>query len=282
MTRQPSLFAFSKSGNSCYQWHGDHGPVIVLIHGLGLNRHMWQWQIPALSRNHRVLSYDLYGHGQTPRADQKHSLTVFAQQIILMLDEFNIEHCGLAGFSLGGMIARRCAMDYPQRVQALAILNSPHARTESQQQAIMKRVQQVTEQGPSATVDAAIERWFTNEYHELNPQVINLVKQWVLANDPAVYPENYQVLATGVEELVAPKPPISCPALVVAAQDDFGQPAEMAQAIAAEIPNAAMHVLPRLRHMALVEAPEQYNQLLQSFFKQMESVQTQVGDDSVS
>ena len=266
MNENRSTVKFSKADGSCCQWHGDHGPVLVLVHGLGLNKDMWQWQIPVLSKNYRVLSYDLYGHGQSPRAKQQHSLKVFAQQIISMLDEFQVEHCGVAGFSLGGMIARRFAMDYPKRLCALAILNSPHARTQEQQQAIMQRVQQVAEQGPSVTVDAAIKRWFTDDYHNSNPGVINMVRQWVLANDPDTYPENYRVLATGVDELVAPNPPIDCPTLVVAAQDDFGQPAEMAEAIAAEIPNVQTHIFPGLRHMALVESPDQYNQLLQSFF----------------
>ena len=269
MNKDSSKVKFSKTDGSCYQWHGDHGPVLVLVHGLGLNKAMWQWQIPALSRNYRVLSYDLHGHGQSPRAKQRHSLTVFAQQIISMLDELDIEHCGVAGFSLGGMIARRCAMDYPNRVSALAILNSPHARTQEQQQAIMERVQQVAQQGPSATVDAAIKRWFTDDYHNSNPGVINKVRQWVMENDPDIYPENYSVLAMGVDELVAPKPQIDCPTLVVAAQDDFGQPAEMAYAIAREIPNAETHILPGLRHMALVESPDDYNQLLESFFNQV-------------
>ena len=269
------------TNGSSYQWHGDQGPVIVLVHGLGLNAQMWQWQIPVLSQHFRVLSYDLYGHGRTPRANQQHSLKLFANQIIDLLDEFDIENCAVAGFSLGGMIARRLAMDHPLRVCALAILNSPHARTSSQQQAILKRVEQVAQEGPSSTVDAAIERWFTDEYHQLNPQIINLIKQWVLANDPAVYPENYRVLAMGVDELVAPQPPIACPTLVVAAADDFGQPAEMAQAIAAEIPDSQTHVLPKLRHMALVEAPDQYNQLLQSFFMQAIPAQSLAANDRV-
>ena len=266
MSKGASTIRISNIDGSCYQWHGDHGPVIVLIHGLGLNKEMWRWQIPQLSESHRVLSYDLYGHGRSPRASQRHSLALFAQQLIGLLDEAEIDSCGIAGFSLGGMIARRCAMDYPQRVSALAILNSPHARSDEQQQAIMERVKQVSKQGPAATVDAAIKRWFTDDYHDANPEVINLVRQWVLANDPDVYPENYAVLAMGVNELVAPQPPIECPTLVVAAEHDFGQPVEMADAIAAEIPNAHVKLIPKLRHMALVEAPDQYNQMLQSFF----------------
>ena len=269
MNNVDSSVKFSRTDGSCYQWHGCHGPVLVLVHGLGLTKEMWQWQIPALSKDYRVLSYDLHGHGQSPRARQRHCLSIFAQQINSLLDELHVAHCAIAGFSLGGMIARRYAMDYPARLRALAILNSPHARTQQQQQAILQRVQKVAEQGPSATVDAAIKRWFTDDFHDSNPLLIKMVRQWVLANDPDIYPENYRVLATGVDELLAPNPPIDCPTLVVAAEEDFGQPAEMAHAMACEIPNAQTCILPKLRHMGLVESPGQYNQLLQSFFNQV-------------
>lgn len=253
---------------SCYQWHGNHGPVIVLIHGLGLNKEMWQWQIPALRKQFRVLTYDLYGHGQSPVTDQQPSLRLFARQIVSILNELHIDRCAVAGFSLGGMIARRFAMDYAERIDALAILNSAHTRTATQQQAIMERVEHVAVHGASATVNAAIRRWFTDHFCRSNPDVIDMIRQWVLANDPDIYAKNYRVLATGVDELVAPNPPISCPTLVVTSQNDSGQTAGMAYAISAEIANAQTRIVPGLRHMGLVESPAQYNELLQSFFEQ--------------
>ena len=39
------------------------GPVVVMIHGLGLNQDCWQWTSPTLAQKYRVLTYDLYGHG---------------------------------------------------------------------------------------------------------------------------------------------------------------------------------------------------------------------------
>ncbi len=256
----------TSSNGTRYQWYGQRGPVIVLIHGLGLNLAMWQWQVPALSKDHRVLCYDLIGHGETPATEKELNLKLFSGQLRQLLDELQVKSCAIIGFSLGGMIARRFAMDYPDYLTALVILNSPHARTVEQQRAIVKRVDQAEEQGPAATVEAALVRWFTDEFRNSNKQVIDLVRQWVLTNNHASYPQSYRVLALGVDELVAPDPPIQCPTLVMTAEDDFGQPAAMASAIAAEIPGAKCIVVPRLRHMGLVEAPEIYNQALTSFF----------------
>jgi len=255
----------SNSVTTNYKWFGESGPVVVLIHGLGLNLKMWKGQIPALSKNFRVLCYDIIGHGETPYFGQEQSLTLFSEQLNLLLDEQEISSCAVVGFSLGGMIARRFAMDHSDRLQALVILNSPHARSEEQQQAIEKRVRQAEKQGPASTVDAALKRWFTDEYRQSNHQVMQQVKTWVLANNVSHYHLTYDVLAQGVIELVNPNPPITTSTLVMTCEYDYGQPATMANAIAAEIPGSQCIIVPKLRHMGLVEAPQTFNPVLSKF-----------------
>ena len=100
--------------------------------------------------------------------------------------------------------------------------------------------------------------------------MLDLVRRWVLANDKAVYPEIYQVLAVGVEELIAPDPPVSCPALIMTGDEDFGNSPEMSEAIAREILGSRCVVLPGLRHMAMAEAPERFNAELLSFLARLE------------
>ena len=53
--------------------------VVVLVHGLGLNRYVWQWHEPALSQRYRVLSYDLYGHGDSVPPPETSSLALFSK-----------------------------------------------------------------------------------------------------------------------------------------------------------------------------------------------------------
>ncbi len=260
--------ALVASDGTCFEWHGTGQPV-VLIHGMGLNRHMWQWQIPALSKDHRVLIYDLLGHGQSPAPPIRPNLKLFSQQLRQLLDEQNVDCCTVIGFSLGGMIARRFAMDHPERLSALVILNSPHTRSDSEQEAINKRVEQVDVQGQAATVEVALARWFTDNFRLQNPETIDLVRQWVLANNPAVYASCYRVLAEGVSELIAPNPPIACRTLVATSEQDSGQPSAMAHAIAQEIPKSETVILPELKHMGLTEAPGTYNQMLLSFLNQV-------------
>ena len=256
---------------TAYALSGPEGaPVVVLIHGLGLNRACWQWTAPALRDRYRVLAYDLYGHGESAVPPEEPSLTLFARQLAGLMDHCGIRRAAVAGFSLGGMIARRFAQDAPERVAALAILHSPHRREAAAQAAILARVEQARDAGPEATVEAALERWFTDAFRDDNPAMMDVVRGWVTANDKAVYHTIYRVLAEGIEEIVAPEPPIACPALVITGDEDYGNGPEMTRAIAAEIAGAQALVLPGLRHMALAEAPATVNRPLRAFLDGLE------------
>jgi (E)-2-((N-methylformamido)methylene)succinate hydrolase len=253
------------ASGTAYEVAGTDGPVIVLVHGLGLNRHSWQWQRPALAKDYRVITFDLYGHGESAVPPSPPSLSLFSAQILEILDDLGIDSAAVAGFSLGGMIARRFAMDHQDRLWALAVLHSAHARDKSAHDAIQARVHQAREQGPAATVEAALQRWFTDPFRSANPAVMDQVRKWIMANQKDVYAPIYQVLVDGVTELLAPKPPISVPALVMTADEDFGNSVEMSRAIAAEIPGSSLVILEGLRHMALAEAPERFNGKLIAF-----------------
>jgi len=245
-------------------------PVVVLIHGLGLNKDCWQWMIPDLKDSYRVLSYDLYGHGETSDPITEPNLSLFSKQLKDLLDYCEIKKAVIIGFSLGGMVARRFAQDAPQKSQGMVILHSPHKRSNAAQAAILKRVDQARTMGPQSTVEAALERWFTDPFRQANPKLMNKIRQWVMANRKEVYHTIYQVLATGIDEIVKPNPALICPSLVITGDQDFGNGPEMAFAISAEIPGAKTLVLPGLRHMALAESPKAVNKPIRDFLDSLD------------
>ncbi|MEL7013915.1 MAG: alpha/beta hydrolase [Pseudomonadota bacterium] len=264
MRRAPDGTAYEFSGPP-------DAPHVVFIHGLGLNHACWQWTIPALQDDFRTLSYDLYGHGSSADPPETPSLHLFSRQLQGLMDHCHIASASVVGFSLGGMIARRFAQDAPMRAQALGVLHSPHKRTPDAQAAILARVDQAREHGSGATVEAALERWFTDEFRAANPDMMDTVRGWVLANRKEVYHIIYRVLADGVTEITAPTPPIACPTLVITGDEDYGNGPEMTRAIAAEIAGAETLILKGLRHMALAEDPEAINAPLRAFLTRVQT-----------
>lgn len=251
---------------TAYEFNGPEGaPLVVLIHGLGLNRHLWESHEAALSPSYRVLRYDLLGHSEGAPLPETLSLSAFSDQLRGLLDHLGETNAALVGFSLGGMINRRFAIDHPDRVEALAILHSPHEREPQAQQIVEEQARRALEDGPGATIDEALARWFTSDFRTTYPDVVEKVRSWVLANDRKSYGRCREILATGVKELIRPEPPISKPTLVMTGENDSGSTPDMSHAIAAEIPGAETIIVPELKHMGLLEQPSRFTEPLQGF-----------------
>ena len=109
--------------------------------------------------------------------------------------------------------------------------------------------------------------WFTEGFAKRRPEVLDQVRAWVAGNDASVYPALYLLLAEaeiGLETSIAD---IQCPALVMTGEDDAGNSPQMAQQMAAIMPNARLEILPGLRHLALAENPAAVNDLLVPFLR---------------
>jgi pimeloyl-ACP methyl ester carboxylesterase len=234
------------------------GPAVVLIHGVGLHRGIWQWHVPALAERYRVLTYDLPGHGESAPPAATPSLAVFGEQLRELLDHVGIAHAALVGFSLGGMINRHFALAHPDRVDALAVLNAPHERSPEEQARVEERARRVASGGSEATIEDALRRWFTEAFRERNADFLARVREWRAMADPASYAASVQVLAAGVPELVRPDPPIAQPTLVMTGEHDTGSTPAMARAIATEIAAARVRIVPGLQHLGLLERPEHF------------------------
>ena len=258
--RGPDGTAYELSGR-------DGGPLVVLIHGLGLSRDLWRDHVPELAASYRVLTYDLIGHAEGPQLPASLTLTSFSEQLIGLLDHLGEPSAALVGFSLGGMINRRAALDHPERVAALAIFNSPHERDPEAQRIVEERAALSVSEGPAANLEETLERWFTPEFLASRPEIIEGIRSRILANDREAYGRCREVLAGGVKELVRPEPGIAKPSLVMTCEQDSGSTPAMSQAIAAEIPGAEVAIVPGLRHMGLVEQPPLYTAPLLTFLE---------------
>ena len=226
---------------------------------------MWGWQTSELSKKFSVVTYDLIGHGESKDPEGKLNLEKFSEQIIEIMNFLSIKKTALIGFSLGGMIARKFAIKYGEKLWALAVLNSAHKRDQKAKDAVQLRVNKVKIDGPQATTEDALNRWFTEEYRKNNPDVMNKIRNWVMENKKDVYPKAYQVLVDGVDELLDPSLPINCPTLILTGDEDFGNSPQMSSEISKQIKGSELKILPGLRHMALIEDASTVNNLLLEF-----------------
>jgi len=264
----PSLPAVRIAANGiAYADMGGSGPALVFIHGVGLDHTMWAGQVAAFSPRWRVILPDMPGHGASANPASDATLDDYAAAIDGLMAELGVTRAVLVGFSMGALVARALALRHPAWLSAMVLLNGVFDRAPAVSTAIADRVAEVVRGGPAANVDAALERWFTPEYHRDRPQAIAALRVAVAGNDPAGYLTTYRLFATqdnyGADRLGE----IDLPVLVATGEHDVGSTPAMAQALAARIAGAQCAILANARHMMPVEHAAETNALLAPFIE---------------
>lgn len=99
---------------------------IVMIHGMFTNLSVFYFNIaPELAKDYHIVMYDLRSHGMSERVDNGYSLDAMMEDLIALIDELGLEKVHLVGYSYGGLIALKTAMQYPDKIGKIAIIESP-------------------------------------------------------------------------------------------------------------------------------------------------------------
>jgi 3-oxoadipate enol-lactonase len=247
---------------ACDLHHTFAGPedagVVVLSNSLGTTLEMWEPQADVLAREHRVLRYDMRGHGRSPVPEAPYSIVDLGSDLLGLLDRNGIERASLFGVSLGGMVSMWVAAHAPERVHRLilcstsAVMGPPESWTE--------RAALVRREGTVAVADTVVARWFTRAFAAAEPDVVAAIRDQ-LASTPA---EGYAGCCEAIREMDQRPdlPAISAPTLVISAEGDPSTPPAHARTIAGLIPGARLEVLDRGAHLVNVEAPDAVNPLV--------------------
>lgn len=105
-----------------YEVHGDNGSPLVLIMGFSSSKVDWfVSHVQRLATRHRVVIFDNRGVGQTDKPRTPYSMSLFASDVVGLLDAIGIQAAHIFGISMGGMIAQHIALGYPERVLSLVL-----------------------------------------------------------------------------------------------------------------------------------------------------------------
>ena len=112
--------------NGCNLHYTDQGEgdPVLLIHGLGSSGRDWEYQLPALLPQYRVLTLDMRGHGKSDKPSRGYSVKGFAADCLAFIKHMQLTKPHIVGISMGGMIAFQLATDHPEVPASLTIINS--------------------------------------------------------------------------------------------------------------------------------------------------------------
>lgn len=246
-----------------YQIKGK-GPDLVFIHGLGSSAEGWDFQ-EEFSNNYRMLTYDVRGHGQTDKPIGPYSVPLFADDLAGLLAHLDIKQAHIVGISMGGWIAFQFAVDHPEIVKSLTIINSwaeMIPRTRQEKLAIFKRLVIFKLLSMRKIGETLSKGLFIKPEHEEIRKIF--VEQWA-KNDKSAYMASMRgAIGWSVVEHLDK---IKCPTLVIAADEDY-TPIEDKQIYVDLLPDARLEVIEDSRHATPVEKPEEFNQVLSAFLKE--------------
>jgi 3-oxoadipate enol-lactonase len=244
-----------------YELSGAGDPV-VLIHGLGSSARDWEQQVGPLAQRYRVLTYDVRGHGRTSKPRGPYSVAQFADDLAQLLEALDHRPAHLVGISMGGMIAFQLAVDRPDLVRSLVIVNSGPAlvpSTLAEHLAVWSRIAIAKLRGPAAMGGVLAPRLFPAPDQE--PLRRQFVERWAENDKDSYYAALRAIIGWSVRDRIGG---IRCPVLVVAADHDY-TPVSAKEAYVPAIPGATIEVIADSRHATPVERPQAFNAALLHF-----------------
>jgi pimeloyl-ACP methyl ester carboxylesterase/glyoxylase-like metal-dependent hydrolase (beta-lactamase superfamily II) len=254
-----------------YQVAGE-GEAVVLVHGNGLDRRMWDEQFDVLAREFRVLRYDVRGFGRSalPVPGQRFS---HHEDLAALLGTLGIERAHVVGLSMGAGIAADFTLAYPEKTRSLVSagpwLNgySSPVFLEEFGTAFVEVRAALAERGHAAALDA----WFAAPYLEgslRRPHVVERMR--AMAEDTPLwdfrFPSPWQALRPNAAGRAAE---IQVPTLVVTAERDTRSCRQIADLLARTVPGARLVTMADAGHIMNVEHPEEFNRLLLEFLREV-------------
>ena len=122
-----SSYASVNGLNLYYEIHGAGEPLILLHGGVGAIE-MFGEVLPSLAQNRQVVAVDLQAHGRTADIDRPLSFELMAGDIAALIKHLGIEDANVMGYSLGGGVALRTAIQHPEVVRKLVLVSTPFKR----------------------------------------------------------------------------------------------------------------------------------------------------------
>ncbi|AOR31219.1 4-carboxymuconolactone decarboxylase [Streptomyces fodineus] len=245
-----------------YRFDGpEDAPVLILGPSLGTTWHMWDRQVPELTKQWRVFRFDLPGHGGAP-ARPAGSVAELTTRLLATLDSLGVQRFGYAGCALGGAIGIELALRHPERLASLAVVAaSPRFGTadEFRQRGVIVRTN-----GLDPIARTSPDRWFTGGFAAAQPAITEWAVQMVRTTDPGCYIAACEALAAF--DVRSELGRVGVPTLVLVGSDDqVTGPAE-ARTLVAGIPDARLAVVPGASHLVPVEQPAAVTDLLVHHF----------------
>jgi pimeloyl-ACP methyl ester carboxylesterase len=220
------------------------GPLVVLLHGVGLRAEAWAPLIDALSQTYSVLAPDMPGHGEsagfTHPPQDRLTLQDYTDAVVPLLERPAL----VVGHSMGALMALDLAVRHPGKLRGVVALNAVFEREAEAAKAVQGRAAQLdgaTPPDPTQTLT----RWFGQS----DSAERDACRTWLTTVEPAGYKAAYTTFAHAPGPSRADIAGLAIPALFMTGAEEPNSTPAMSQAMANLAPQGAARIVPDAAHM---------------------------------
>ena len=239
-----------------YEVHGD-GPAILLTHGFAAESRMWKGQIADLCKKNTLILWDMRGHGRTkaPAEDEAFSEAETVKDMAAILDATGFETAVIGGLSLGGYMSLAFNLSYPERVDALLIIDTgPGYKSETSRAEWNVQANKMTDALAVKGLDG----------------IPGLSAEMRLSEhfDPGgLVRAGRHMLTQHTDDVIQSLPSISAPTLIVVGADD--KPYLIgSEYMAQKISGSRKEIIPDAGHAVNIDQPDRFNSTLIDFLSE--------------
>lgn len=239
-----------------------NGQPVLFIHGLGSSCFDWERQVEYFSGSRTVVTLCLRGHGLSGKPRGKYTIEGFARDVAGVIEHLDIAPVPVVGISLGGMVAFQLAVDHPELVGRLAIVNAlpdgdllANARAQILARKAIVRVFGMRKMG-----EFLGPKLFPDE--DMGEERRLLVERWAM-NDKKSYMKSFQAVldwpgVTGRFD------DFEGPTLMISSDNDYVS-LEQKEPYLDLMPGVDHAVIENAHHAVPVERPDRFNRILEDF-----------------
>jgi 3-oxoadipate enol-lactonase len=229
---------------------------------------MWKTQMALLQENgFRVIAYDLRGHGQSGVGDGQYTVELFVDDLVALLDYLKITKTVVCGFSMGGYVALRAIERNPERFGALILCDTTSSADSNE--ARLRRatsIKIIKKDGVKPFAEGFLKAVFSEQSFSTRQNIVDEARKMILSNSTIGVCGALLAMASRTDTTEALSK-ISVPTLVLVGEHDAITPPAAAKAMHDRIQNSKMHTIENAAHMSSMETPNEFNEHLIKFLK---------------
>jgi 3-oxoadipate enol-lactonase len=249
---------------------GGDGPVVMFSHGLLFSTEMYEDQIAQLKGKYRCIAYDHRGQGQSEATKDGYDMDTLTDDAAALLTALKVERCHFVGLSMGGFVALRMALNYPNRVLSISVLDSSADAEPQENHGRYKMLNFILRWlGPKPVVGSVMPIMFGQTFLQ-DPARKELRYKWrrflgqVADKKAMAKAVNGVITRNGVYERLGE---ILVPTLIVVGDEDAATVPAKSERMHKAIAGSEFQIIPKGGHVSTIDAPGAVNAALSGFLE---------------